>query len=360
MKTYKHLYEILISDEVRREAAHIVWLKRKKDRYVINNNLTEEDIFEQSLEWIENFHNYKHKPRVIKEGTNNKERIIIRPTVQELMVQHCLVQTLMPMFTKGMYEHTYASIPGRGSHKAKKVIEKWIRDDGKQFRYVLKLDIRKFFDSIPHDKLKAKFHKYIKDEKVLTIIDEIIDVQEKGIPLGFFTSQWFANWYLQDLDHYIKEDLQADKYIRYMDDKVITGSNKRKLFQIKDKIEGYLNNKLGLELKANWQLYRFDYVKKNGKRIGRDIDFMGFRFFRNRTTIRKSILRKARRKALRMSKKPKITIYDCRQMLSYLGWFDCTDSYNYYTKYIKPYVCFRYLKKRISRFDKRMAKEAVA
>ena len=114
-------------------------------------------------------------------------------------------------------------------------------------------------------------------------------------------------------------------YMRYMDDMVIFGSNKRVLHRMRQAISDYLGMELGLELKANWQVFRFSY----GNNQGRDLDFMGFRFYRNRTILRKSIMYKATRKARKISKKEKTTILDARQMLSYLGWIDCTDTYFY-------------------------------
>ena len=69
------------------------------------------------------------------------------------------------------------------------------------------MDIRHFFDTIPHDRLKAKLKKTVHDEKMLELLFRIIDVTEVGIPLGFYTSQWLSNWYLQGLDHFIKEQL---------------------------------------------------------------------------------------------------------------------------------------------------------
>lgn len=230
----------------------------------------------------------------------------------------------------------------------KLVIEKWIRIDPKNCKYVLKMDIRHFFDSIPHDRLKAKLKKTVHDEKMLELLFRIIDVTEVGIPLGFYTSQWLSNWYLQGLDHFIKEQLCAVHYMRYMDDMVIFGSNKRVLHRMRQAISDYLEMELGLELKANWQVFRFSY----GNNQGRDLDFMGFRFYRNRTILRKSIMYKATRKARKISKKEKATILDARQMLSYLGWIDCTDTYLMYRKWIKPCVSFQQLKRKVSRYDK--------
>ena len=269
-----------------------------------------------------------------------------------------LCNILKPIFMRGMYEHSYGSIPERGGLAGKKVIEKWIKNDRKNCKYVLKMDIRHFFDSVPHDILKRKLNRIIKDEKFLAILFEVINETEIGLPLGFYTSQWLANWYLQDLDHYIKEQLGAVHYIRYMDDMVVFGSNKRKLHKMRNDIARYMNDELGLEMKSNWQVYRFDHFDaKKGKRVGRDLDFMGFRFFCDRTVMRKSIMFKCTRKARRMAKKEHINVYDARQMLSYLGWLDHTDTYNVYLEYVKPAVNIKKLKRRVSADDKRKEKE---
>ena len=314
--------------------------------------MSDDAAVDKSLDWIVNYENAEHVPVYIYDGITRKQRVIIVPTMEELLVQHCIVSALKPMFSKGMYEHSYASLPGRGAHKGKQVIEKWIRTDPRNCKYVLKMDIRHFFDSVPHDRLKAKLRKTIHDEKMLDLLFRIIDVTEIGIPLGFYTSQWLSNWYLQGLDHYIKEQLGAVHYMRYMDDMVIFGSNKQVLHRMRQAISNYLEQELGLELKSNWQVFRFSYIDRNGEEQGRDLDFMGFRFYRNRTILRKTIMLKATRKARKISKKDKATILDARQMLSYLGWIDCTDTYRMYEKWIKPYVNFRQLKRKISRFDK--------
>lgn len=356
MKSYNHLYEKAISDEVRAKAVHKVILGRKKMRHLSRYAKQETVTTLISYDWITHYHNSKHRPIQINDGISHKVRTIIVPTFEELTVQHCVVQALQPMFYHGMYEHSYASIPGRGAHKGKKVIEKWIRNDPKNCKYVLKMDIRHFFDSIPHDKLKAKLKLHIHDDRMLDLLYKIIDVTEVGLPLGFYTSQWFSNWYLQDLDHYIKEKLGASHYMRYMDDMVIFGSNKRELHRMRQVIQDYLENNLGLTLKDNWQVFRFSYIRK-GKQCGRDLDFMGFRFFRDRTILRRSIMLKSTRKARRIAKKDKPTIYDIRQMMSYLGWLNCTDTYKMYEDRIKPYISFQKFKRRVSAYDKRKTKE---
>ena len=79
---------------------------------------------------------------------------------------------------------------------------------------------------------------------------------ERSVPLGYFTSQWFGNFYLKALDHYIKEELHAEHYMRYMDDMVILGKSKKKLHKMHRAIETYLNEELDLEIKGDWQGFR--------------------------------------------------------------------------------------------------------
>lgn len=103
-------------------------------------------------------------------------------------------------------------------------------------------------------------------------------------------------------------------------------------------------------------MYRFDYIKDD-KHRGRDLDFMGFRFFCDKTIMRKSIMLRCSRKAKKLSKKYRFTVYDARQLLSYLGWIDHTDTYDFYLKHVKPYVNIQRCKCKISADDKKKAKE---
>lgn len=355
MKSYKHLFDICISESNRRRAIKQAKRTKRVRKMLKNRHISDDELLDRSLEWILNYRNSKHTPVRIRDGTSQKERWIIVPTLEELIVQHCVCRAMEEMFWKGMYSHSYASLPGRGAHKAKKVIEKWIDKDPKNVKYVLKMDIHHFFDSIPHEILKAKLAKKIHDDQMLDLLFKIIDVVDAGIPLGFYTSQWLSNWYLQELDHFVKEELHAVYYVRYMDDMIIFGSNKKVLHQIRLAISEYLETNIGLELKDNWQVFRFSYTEK-GEDRGRALDFMGFQFYRNRTVLRKSIMLKGTRKARKIHKKPyqgrKPTVHDCRQMMSYLGWIDCTDTYGMYRKHIKPRINFHMMKRYISRYDK--------
>ena len=297
-------------------------------------------------EYALHFRNSKHVPKTINDNGHGKQRTIIVPVFMEQVVHHMLVNKLKPIIMRGMYEHSYGSVPGRGIHLAKKRIERWLHNDRRGTKYFLKMDIRKFFASMPNEMLKKRIARNVKDPDFLRILYEVIDVQQ-GLPLGFYTSQWLANWYLQDLDHFIKEKLHAHHYVRYMDDMVIFGSNKRELHRFRREIEVFLN-KMGLRLKDSWCVARFVHGK-SGKEFGRDLDFMGFRFYRNRTVLRRSIMIRATRLARHMKK----TVSNARRFMSYLGWFTHTDTYNVFRKWIRPYLDIRRLKIKIARSDAR-------
>lgn len=353
MKSYNHLWEKLISDENIILAIHNAShgnMKRRKLTEIKNNPTQYIPIVRN---WIENFKTINHTPKTINDGISAKKREIIVPTVAEHIVQHAIMNVLKPIFMKGMYEHTYASIPQRGCHRGMKVVKKWIKNDERNVKYCLKLDVRKYFDSISQNVLINKLRNKIHDKKFMNLLVKIIRTTERGLPLGFYTSQWFANFYLQSFDHFVKECLGVKYYIRYMDDMVMFCSNKRELHKVKEAVEKYLSNNLSLEIKDNWQLFRFHTRKDKG----RFLDFMGFRFYRNRVTLRRKIALKAMRKAKRIAKKKRATVHDARQILTYIGWTRCTNTYNWLRKYILRYVDFRKLRKIVSDYDKRKLSE---
>lgn len=357
MKTYKNLFNSFISDEnIKQSIKDASKGKKKKKRKDVRKVIAayESDLkgtIEYFREYAIHYVNDNHAPIEIYDGISRKKRTIIVPTFRELVVQHMIVNVLKPLFLQGIYERAYGSVPGRGAHDGKKIIEKWIRKDPRNCKYCLKLDISKYFESIPHDVLKAKLSRELKDDRLLEIMFTLIDSTDKGLPLGFYTSQWLSMWYLKGLDHCIKEQCYSPHYMRYMDDIVIFGANKRKLWKTYHCLEKYLQD-LGLRFNNRSQLFKFDY-QRCGKEYGRDLDFMGFRFYRNKTTLRRNIYYKMCRKAKRVSRKDKPSIYELRQMMSYLGYIKDTDVYNAYCKYIKPYFSFQKSKRRISNYDRR-------
>ena len=201
----------------------------------------------------------------------------------------------------------------------------------------MKLDIKKYYPSIDKEILKNKFKKMFKDKELIWLLNTIID-SEENVPIGFYTSQWFANFFLTDLDHYIKENLKIKYYIRYADDMVLFSNNKKNLHKARILIEEYLK-KENLKLKENYSLFKVD---------NRFIDFLGYKFYRGYITLRRGIFLKIKRKVKRIYKKKYINIHNAYSMISYNGWIIHSNYYNYSNKYIKQYINIEECKKIIS------------
>lgn len=362
MKSYNHLFEKLIDDK-NLETAIQNAAKHKRNRPDVAAVLEKPQLYASRVKHL--LINQKYKSRVhhavrIYDGSSKKERLIIKPKfLYDQIIQHAIIQVLVPIINKGMYPFSCGSIPDRGCHYGKRYLEKVIKrnNNSPELKYVLKLDVRHFYQSIDTSRVKAQIAKNIHDEKMLNVIFTVLDsnkaldkgnIIDMGLPIGYYTSQWFANWFLQDLDHFIKEKLHIKYYARYVDDIVIFAKNKKELYNKYREIELFLNTK-GLSVKNNWKIYNFDYTNKQAKIVGFPIDYMDFKFYRNRTTVRKSILLKASRKANKISKKLKVTAYDASQLLSYYGWFKHTNTYSSFEKHIRSKVNLTEMKQLIKR-----------
>ena len=342
MKRVGYIYEKICSiDNIKRAILKASECKRSRPN--VKKILDDMDGYARKIQSMLKNHSYVPSPyrvSVIHDNCAGKDRTIYKPKFYPDQIIHwSLMLQLQAPIMRGMYAWSCGSIPGRGVHYCKKHIEKIIRQDHKNTKYCLKMDISKFYPSINKDLLKTSFRSLIKDGEALWLIDTIIDSSEVGIPIGNYTSQWFANWYLQSLDHYIKEVLHVKHYYRYVDDMVLFGRNKKELHKVHKAIEQYLNDCKSLTIKGNWQVFRFDK---------RGLDFLGFRFFRTRTVLRKRNALKLRRIVRKTSKKTHISAHTAMRVMSYLGWLKHCNSENFYNKYIKPYVNIKILKEVIS------------
>ncbi len=306
--------------------------KGKRSRKNVQTVLDNLDYFAMKLQ--EMLMNREYEPTISKTKeiyciTQKKSRCVVVPDFYpDLCIQWALILQLEPIIQKGMYYYSCGSLPNKGIHFAKRHIEKWLTKDRRNTKYCLQLDIKKYFNSINCGFLKNMFRKKIKDANMLWLIDTIIDCQDKGVPMGYFTSTWFANFFLQELDHYIKEKLGIVYYVRYVDDMVLFGRNKKELHKARKLIAEFLKN-IGLELKSNWQVYRVDK---------RAVDFLGYRYFRGYTLLRKSLALRIKRKVKRISKMKNPPYKNAAGIMSYLGWTKHCNAYNYYNKNIKPYL----------------------
>ena len=356
MITYNNLDELLYD----REGLISDFKESAKDH---KNPLTVEELYQnldyhiETLSWQleqNTFTRQYHEKAIVNEHTCKKKREIQKPHFfYEQPAHHALIRVLKPIFEKEMYQLSCGSIEGKGPHYGKRYIRKWIDNDPKNCKYFFKFDIKHFFQNVSKRRLKKLLKRKIKDKIFLKKLFTVIDSCETGLPIGYYTSQWFGNYYLTVLDHYIKEEVHAVHMVRYMDDVVIFGRNKKELHKMRIKIQEFLRKELELEMKENWQVCRLIYTDRKGRKHGRPLDLMGFKFYREKTTLRKSNLCRTRRKVNKVKKKDKISFKDAESLLSRMGWLKHTNTYGYYCDYIKPYINIKKLKKIVAKHTRR-------
>ena len=199
----------------------------------------------------------KHEP---------KERVIYKLPYRDRVVQWAIMQVLVDIWTPIFTRDTYACIKGRGVHSLLQRLRKELRNEPDGTKYCYKIDIRKFYPSITHSILKEVVRQRIKDPALLWLLDDIIDSAD-GVPIGNYISQYFANLYLAELDHIVKEQWGVKYYYRYADDIVVLSDSKEFLHGIHTKMVQYLAEHRRLELKPNYQIFPVE---------ARGIDFIGY------------------------------------------------------------------------------------
>lgn len=225
-----------------------------------------------------------------------KTRLISALHFRDRVVHHALCIILEPIFELRFIADSYANRKGKGTLAAvlkfddyKRKISgngkllPYAKDNNCVFGYVLKADVKKYFDSVDHEVLMQVIGRRIHDEQVLLLVKTILDnhlckVPGKGMPIGNMTSQFFANVYLNELDYFVKHTLRAKCYIRYVDDFIILDASKEQLEHCKAAISEFLQQ-LKLELHPQ---------KSKVAPLSAGVTFLGFRIFYQYKLLKKS------------------------------------------------------------------------
>ncbi len=265
--------------------------RRRKDvldwQLRLANNLT-------SLHHDLNNKTYRHGSYLAFNVADPKPRRIHKATVRDRVVHHLLYDALYDYFDSCFIFDSYSCRKNKGAHKALNRFKYFAGQVSKNHTkscYVLKGDIRKFFASIDQKILLNILKRQIVDTEILWLIERVLASFNSGqsgvgLPLGNLTSQLFSNIYLNELDRYIKQELQIKYYIRYADDFVILADNKNELEDSVPLLEDFLKFKLKLELHPQ-KLFIKTYAS--------GVDFLGwthFPYYRQiRTTTKRKIFR---------------------------------------------------------------------
>jgi hypothetical protein len=197
-----------------------------------------------------------------------KERIITAPCFEERVVHHAIMNVCEPVLDRWLIDDTFACRIGRGREAAVERAMQFCRTQP----WCLKLDVRKYFDSINHDRLLELLTRRFKEVPLHTLFDRIVrsyrGSQGIGLPIGSLMSQHFANFYLGWLDRFVKDDLQTRGYVRYMDDMLIWGDDRPALQRVQRECELFVADELRLEFKP-----------AQIRRVEHGVSFLGSRLF---------------------------------------------------------------------------------
>ncbi len=176
---------------------------------------------------------YEHSAYQYFQIFDNKKRDISKAEVRDRIVHQIIYDYILGIFEPDFISDSYASRLNKGSYKALGAFQYFIKLNhySQKTCFVLKCDVKKYFDNISHEILLRLIKERVVDDKVFFIIQKIIKSyssgDNRGIPLGNITSQIFANIYLNQLDHYVKKELGCRFYVRYNDDFVILSESSR-------------------------------------------------------------------------------------------------------------------------------------
>ncbi len=308
MKRYGNLWHHIVDWENLLLAARYAQRgKRFRDNVLAFNYNLERELLQLQAELQQK----TYRPGTYKtfEIYEPKPRLISAAPYRDRVVHHALCNIIMPLIERSFISDTYANRSGYGTHRALRRFTQFARSS----RYILQCDIRKYFPSIDHEILKHIIRHKIKCPQTLWLIEVIIDgsnpqesmieyfpgddlltpiQRRRGLPIGNLTSQFFANLYLNGFDHFVKEQLRAKKYLRYVDDFALFSDDRNFLTQARPASEKYLET---LRLKIHpikSQLFETRY----------GANFVGFRILPERTRVRNDNLRRSRLRIKQMQK----------------------------------------------------------
>ena len=353
MKTYKNLYPQLC----RSENLLVAWKKARKGKTLKHYVIEFESNLQDNLAQLRTellLHAYRARPLNTFILRDPKTRKISVSDFRDRIIHHALCNIIEPIFDKAFIFDSYANRKGKGTLAAiqrleffinkvshnKTIIKKWNKN--KIIRgFYFKGDIKKYFDTIDHTKLIEIIKEKIVDKEMLFLIKNILKNHTsnevgQGMPLGNLTSQFLANVYLNELDQFVKHQLQAKYYLRYVDDFVIVDNNQDQLYFYKQQIEEFLNNPLLLTLHKD---------KSSIKPLYRGIAFLGFRIFPNHKLLKKKSGRRAYQR---------LALFERNYFLKMIDYDIIYDFLEGWMAYAKQADTFKLRRKILSHFEEKM------
>ena len=271
----------------------------------------------QNLLLTKQFSTSPYSEKIVYEP--KKRTIYVLPFKPDRIVQHALMNIIVPIWEGLFIRDSYACRSGRGIHLGSRRTMEFVRRN----KYVLKCDISKFYPSIDQEILMSIIKKKIKCPDTLWLISEIVHSFPggKNVPIGNYTSQWFGNLYLNELDQFVKTVLHIKDYVRYCDDFCLFHNDKAVLQYAAQKIKEFIGDRLLLKF-SKWELFP----------VSQGVDFLGYRHFNNYILLRKSTSKRVRKRLERLPRlfaRGDITAEQYRSSVgSTWGWLKHANTHN--------------------------------
>ena len=284
-KRYRNLIEQIVSSENMREAYRLVARgKRMTGGYLdfkeydgLNLSALAQDMATGLYQAGEPSEFYVFDP---------KKRLISALPFCDRVAQQALCLIIAPIFDRALLPRTFASRPGKGTHSGVQALQSDLRRLSRQgLVYFLKTDFKQYFASIDRARLWQLIDAKISCAGAIRILEAMIPRSGRGLPIGSLTSQIFANVYTgATLDRHLQQSLGEKYWYRYMDDIVVLGSGSARLQYVKESIEAFSRDSLGLTL-SKWQI----------SPASRGINFLGYRIWASHKLLRKDSVTRAKR-----------------------------------------------------------------
>jgi len=255
----------------------VVGKSRRKDVQIFSRNLMD-NIVSLNQDLVNK--TYQHGGYADFYINDPKRRHIHKASVRDRLLHHAIYRILYPFFDRTFIGDSYSCRLDKGTHKAINRFRRLayqVSQNHTHTCWVLKCDIRKFFASVDHNVLLDILRKYIPDKDIISLLENVIQSFDYGLPLGNLTSQLFANVYMNKFDQFIRHKLKVKNYIRYADDFVILSQDKQWLEEQILQIKDFLETKLLLELHPN---------KVSIETIASGVDFLGWKLFIDHRVLR--------------------------------------------------------------------------
>lgn len=331
MKTWKDVTYIKLLDE---ELISYCWTqasKGKRDRESVQRMRSKKE----QAKLLQELRDKTYEPSPCRKMTRwdknaKKYREISCPVFRDQIVHWAIVTLMREHLEKTFIQFNIANIPGRGLGYGNLLLRHWSQQRGT--KYVLKLDIRKYYPSINIQNLMEMLKRKVRDTELIKLIEKILYAESPGgvgVTLGSYLNLWLALFYLDGLDHMIKERFRVKFYLRYVDDILILTRTKREAKKLFSFIQVYLAD-IGLEIKISGRgkgkIYKWDNTNF--------IDMLGTKTYRNKQVLRGHIYLSINRKMAKVAKNRKDP-HLARSILSYKGLAEHSDCINFYKKISK-------------------------